>query len=205
MVLRKLGKILGICSAGLLLVALVLLLAVKLALDRVPAYQEEIKAWVHQQTGFHIRFAHVSPALRWYGPELSFRQLELRSGDDRRVLARAARGRIGSDIWRLLSSGKLFAARVELDRPVILVTRLGKARFALASEIPLQQADTAASAFNLDDLPPGRLVIRHGRVTVARWNRALSNLVLDDVNVDISRDAGALAVDIDARLPPVLG
>ncbi len=205
MVLRKLGKILGICSAGLLLVALVLLLTVKLALDRVPAYQEEIKAWVHQQTGLRIRFAHVSPALRWYGPELSFRQLELRSGDDRRVLARAARGRIGSDIWRLLSSGKLFAARVELDRPVILVTRLGKARFALASEIPLQQADTAASAFNLDDLPPGRLVIRHGRVTVARWNRALSNLVLDDVNVDISRDAGALAVDIDARLPPVLG
>ena len=205
MVLRKLGKILGICSAGLLLLALLLMLGVKLALDRVPAYQEEIKAWVHQQTGYHIRFAHVSPALRWYGPELSFQRLELRSKDDRRVLARAARGRIGSDIWRLLSSGKLFAGRVELDSPDIVVARLGKAQFALASEIPLRHADAAATALNLDDLPTGRLVIRDGRITVAHWNPALPNLVLGNVDLDITRDAGDVAVNLDARLPPALG
>ena len=82
-----------------------------------PHYQAEIKEWVHAQTGYHIAFAHVSPAFRWYGPELYFEQLELRSKDDQRVLARAAGGRIAADIWQLIRSGKLLAGRIELDSP----------------------------------------------------------------------------------------
>ena len=205
MLLRKFGKVLAIGSAALLLFVLLSMLALKLALDRVPAYQTEIKAWVHTQTGFYIRFAHVAPALRWYGPELSFQQLELRSKDDRRVLAKAARGRIGSDVWRLLLSGRLFAARIELDSPDIIVERKGATRFALASEIPLQGAHPSEASINLDDLPPGILVIRHGRMLVTNWNRGLPRLVLGDVNLEIRRDADAIHVSFAARLPRVLG
>src|SRR5271169_6440620 len=111
----KIGKILLYCLAGLVFAVLLTMLAIKLALDRAPRYQAEIKEWVHAQTGYHIGFAHVSPAFRWYGPELYFDRLELRSKDDRRVLARAAGGRIGADIWQLLQSGRLFAVRIELD------------------------------------------------------------------------------------------
>ena len=93
------------------------MLAVKLALDRAPQYQAEIKEWVHAQTGYHIAFAHVSPAFRWYGPELYFDQLELRSKDDQRVLAHAAGGRVAADVWQLIRSGKLLAGRIELDSP----------------------------------------------------------------------------------------
>ncbi len=57
MSVRKIGKILLYCFAGLLGVLLLLMLAVKLALDRAPAYQAEIKQWVHAQTGYHIAFA----------------------------------------------------------------------------------------------------------------------------------------------------
>ena len=109
MALRKIGKILLYCSAGILGMVLLLMLAVKLALDRAPQYQAEIKDWVHDRIGYHIAFAHVSPAFRWYGPELYFDQLELRSKDDQRVLVRAAGGRIGADVWQLIRSGKLFA------------------------------------------------------------------------------------------------
>ena len=69
MVLRKVGKILLFCFAGVLGLVLALMLAIKLALDRAPRYQAEIKDWVHSRTGYYIRFAHVSPAFRWYGPE----------------------------------------------------------------------------------------------------------------------------------------
>ena len=106
--LRKTGKILLYCFAGLLGLVALLMSATKLALDRAPAYEAEIKQWVHAQTGYPIGFAGVSPSFRWYGPELHFEQLELRSKDNRRVLARAAGGRIAADIWQLLSSGKLF-------------------------------------------------------------------------------------------------
>jgi uncharacterized protein YhdP len=87
---RKAGKILLYSFAAVLGVLLLLILGLKLALDRVPAYQAQIKQWVHAQTGYHIEFAGVSPSFRWYGPELHFDRLELRSKDDRRVLARAA-------------------------------------------------------------------------------------------------------------------
>jgi uncharacterized protein YhdP len=109
--LRAAAKVLSYCFAGLVGALLLLLLGVKLALDRAPRYQVEIKEWVHAQTGYHIAFAHVSPAFRWYGPELYFDHLELRSKDDQRVLARAAGGRIAADVWQLLRSGRLIASR----------------------------------------------------------------------------------------------
>ena len=65
MVLRKVGKILLYCCAGILGLIVLLMLAVKVALDRAPQYQAEIKDWVHNQIGYHIAFAHVSPAFRW--------------------------------------------------------------------------------------------------------------------------------------------
>src|ERR1700730_686614 len=135
MALHKVGKILLYCCAGILGIFLLLMLAVKLALDRAPQYQAEIKDWVHDRIGYTIAFASVSPAFRGYGPELYFDRLELRSKDGRRVLARAAGGRVAADIWQLFKSGKLLAGRIELDSPSIVITRLGPTNFALASEI----------------------------------------------------------------------
>ncbi|HMD72556.1 MAG TPA: YhdP family protein [Steroidobacteraceae bacterium] len=203
--LRKFGKILLYCAAGLLILALALMLGVKLALDRVPEYQEELKAWVHQQTGLHIRFAHVAPSFRWSGPELYFDELELRSKDDARVLARAAGGRIGTDLWQLVRSGKLLAGRVELDSPEFSITRLGPNNFALASEIELGESGTPNSALTLDDLPAGNLIVRNGRLVVQRWNAALPELILDRVNVNLRRDGGGASLVFSASLPRRLG
>src|SRR5450432_1432989 len=137
MIIRKLGRILLEIVAGLVVVVLLLLVAVKVALDRAPRYQAQIKEWVHEQTGYHIGFEHVSPAFRWYGPELYFDRLELRSKDDQRILARAHGGRIGADIWQLIRSGRLLAGRIEIDSSDITVARLGPGRYAVASEIEL--------------------------------------------------------------------
>src|SRR5277367_1340892 len=165
MSLRKTGKILLYCLAGVLSLVLLLMLAVKLALDRAPAYQAEIKEWVRAQTGYHIAFARVSPSFRWYGPELHFERMELRSKDNARVLARAAGGRVAADIWQLLSSGKLLAGRIELDSPNIVIARLGPSSFALASEIKLGGDDSSLVSLTLDDLPAGKVAIRHATVT----------------------------------------
>src|ERR1700723_2997049 len=139
---RKIGKILLYGFAGVLGLLLVLMLALKIALDRAPAYQAEIKQWVHAQTGYHIAFAGVSPSFRWYGPELHFERLELRSKDDRRILARPAGGRAADDIWQLIRSGKLLAGRIELDLPSITIEGVGPTSFALASEIKLGGNDS---------------------------------------------------------------
>src|SRR6202011_2360664 len=205
MALHKVGKILLYCCAGILGIFLLLMLAVTLALDRAPHYQAEIKHWVHDRIGYRIAFAHVSPAFRWYGPELYFEQLELRSKDGERVLARATGGRIGADLWQLVQSGKLFAARIELDSPDISITRLGPGTFSLASEIDLTGGDASYQTLTLDDFPAGTLAIRRGRIAVQDWNAALPRLELRDVKLDLRRGNGVATLAIAASVPPVLG
>lgn len=203
--LRAAGKILLYCLAGMLGLVLLSMLALKLALDRAPRYQAEIKDWVHDRIGYHIAFAHVSPAFRWYGPELYFERLELRSKDDQRVLARAAGCRVAADIWQLIRSGKLFAGRVELDSPVVSIARVLPGKFALASEIALTDDGPSASATRLDDLPAGSFVIRHGLITIQNWNPMLPKLELRDVDLKLRRGDGSATLALEARLPPVLG
>jgi uncharacterized protein (TIGR02099 family) len=205
MSVRKFGKVLLYCFAGVLGLLLLLMLAVKLALDRAPEYQAQIKDWVHAQTGYHIGFAGVSPSFRWYGPELHFDRLELRSKDDRRVLARAAGARVAADIWQLISSGKLLAGRIELDSPNLVITRLGPSSFALASEIKLGGNDTPLEALTLNDLPAGKLAIRHALVTMQNWNSSLPQLTLREVNLDVRRGDDGLSLQSNAHLPPALG
>jgi uncharacterized protein (TIGR02099 family) len=203
--LRRVGKFLLYAALGFIGFVLLAMLALKLAIDRVPAYQDDIKAWVHTQTGLHIRFDHVAPSLHWYGPELYFDRLELRSKDDQRVLARAAGGRIGLDVWQLLRSGKFLAGRVRLDSPDIVIARLGPNEFALASEIELKGGGHDVTRLTLDDLPAGHVEIRDGRLTIGHWNGALPELVLDRVDVDLMRESDRVTLTLTARLPATLG
>ena len=202
---RKLGKILLYVLTGFIGFVLLALLLTKLALDRVPHYQDEIKAWINRQSGLHVAFAHVSPTLRWYGPELLFDQLELRSRDDRRVLARAASGSIGADLRQFLRSGNVFAARIELVGPDLAIVRLGPSSFALAAEIELNRPAAADEAVTLHDLPAGTFKIRSGRVALQNWNPSMPQLLLENVNLVMQRDKDAIGISIKARLPQVLG
>jgi uncharacterized protein (TIGR02099 family) len=203
--MRKLGKICLYSVAGLIGLLLMLVLALKIALDRAPAYQAEIKEWIHAQTGYHVAFARVSPSFRWYGPELHFESLELRSKDNRRVLARAAGGRVAADIWQLLKTGKLLAGRIELISPDIVITRLGPESFAIASEIKLDGEGSTLDRLALNDLPAGKLAIRHAVVTLQNWNAALPHLTIQGVDVDLKRGDANLSAAVRARLPPELG
>ncbi len=205
MMLRKVGRVLLEILAATVALVLLLLVAVKVTLDRAPRYQAGIKQWVHEQTGYHIGFEHVSPAFRWYGPELYFDRLELRSKDDQRVLARAHGGRVAADIWQLIRNGKLLAGRIEIDSPDITVARLGSDRYAVASEIQLGGNGSPLGTLNFDDLPAGNLLIRHAALTLQNWNAALPLLTLRDVNLDVRRGEDGLRARYTSILPAELG
>ncbi len=204
----KAGKILLYALAGFTGVVALLLLGCKLALDRAPHYQTQIKSWLFAQTGYHVDFAHVSPTLRWYGPELQFDQLELRSKDDQRVLARAKGGSVAVDIRQLLHDGRLLAGRVQLDSPEIGVTRLGADRFAIASEIQVSAGGAGGlkqSTLRADDLPFGTFAVRHAVITMHNWNPDLATLVVQDVSIDLRHETDGIGVLLAGQLPPELG
>ena len=163
---------------------------------------------MHAQTGYHIAFAHVSPAFRWYGPELYFDQLELRSKDDQpRARARrrrpGRRGHLAADSQRQ-AARRPHRARFAEHRQS---ARLGPTSFALASEIVLggERAPSVGRS-RLNDLPAGTLVIRHAVVTHAELElRSCRSSTLQDVNLDVRRGARGLALSFSAQLPPALG
>jgi len=53
----------------------------------------------------------------------------------------------------------------------------------------------------LNDLPAGRVVIRHAVLTMQDWNAALPQLILQDVDIDARRDAENLTLEFSAQLP----
>ncbi len=203
MSVRKLGKWLLITAAVILGLILVLTLGLKMALDRTPQYQTQIKAWVHEQTGYYIRFAHVYPSLRWYGPELYFDRLELRSRDDRQSLAMARGGSIAVDVWQLIANARLLAGRIRLDQPQLQISRIGPSRFSLG-----QGLEFGASGGDFRDLlrgfPRGKLVVREAEVTLRQWNTALPALQFKGLNLDLARSGDRIDLDLAVAMPAQL-
>ncbi len=189
MSVRKIGKILLYgASRGCWAWLLLLMLAVKLALDRAPAYQAEIKQWVHAQTGYHIAFARVSPSFRWYGPELHFDRLELRSKDDR---AGAGARRRRPRRRRHLAADQQRQTAGRQDR-----TRFAEHRHRAPGSDELcpglrdqigRRRRLARQRSLWTICPPASWSIRHAVVTMQNWNSALPQLTLQDVNLDVRR------------------
>ena len=156
MILRRTFKILLFVAAGCSSCCCCAMLALKLALDRAPQYQAQIKDWVYSHRLSHrLRACLAGIPLVW--ARALFRQLELRSQDDRRVLARAAGGRVAADIWQLLQNGKLFALRVELDAPTLVIARLGPEPLCARLGDRLgRRASSLSQIADDDDCPPAR-------------------------------------------------
>ncbi len=201
--LRKLKRWLLITVAVVLGLVLVLTLGLKMALDRAPQYQAQIKSWVHEQTGFYIRFAHVYPTLRWYGPELYFDRLELRSKDDLTTVAIARGGSVAVDVWQLILSAQLRAGRIRLDAPQLQIERIGPNVFRIASGLEFGSGNGSLRD-TLRNLPRGRVVVRDADVTLRHWNTALPELRFRELDVDLKRSGEHVELELSVAMPPQL-
>ncbi len=170
---------------------------------RLPEYQQEIKAWVHTQTGFYVRFDSLAPSLRWSGPELFFSKPELRTRDDARVLARARGVRIGFNPWRVLISGRIVPGRVRIDAPEATLTRIGERRFSLGGG--LEFGGTASDPrLRLLNLPHGRIVIRGASITLERWSEELPHLHFAGLDMQARRALDRFEFEAVTRVPEPL-
>ena len=66
--------------------------------------------------------------------------------------------------------------------------------------------NSSLETLTLNDLPAGKLVIRHAVLTLQNWNAALPQLNLQDVDLDVrARRRRISRSSFSAQLPPVLG
>ncbi len=203
--LRTVGKALLYSLASVVLLLAVLLLAAKLMLDRAPRYNAEIKDWVHRQTGYHVGFVSVSPALRLNGPELYFKGLELRSKDDSRVLARATGGRVALDVGEFVRTGRLLAGSIEVDGADVTVERTAPGRVSIGGEIEFGGEHHDWSTLQIGELPLGRVLVRNATLRLTAWNETLPELTFQHVDLQLRRNDDGATLDLKAQFPPILG
>lgn len=188
-----------IALAALAVLVVMALIAFQIAVSRVPQYRVQLQEWLGDKTQLSIESNGLKARLRWYGPELAFADVTVRSHDRAHVLATARGGSVAFDIWNSLRSRRLTAGRFTLDVPRLglIRTRDGKLRIVGQAEI--------TKPFDIDDIPIGKLVVRNAIVDFRDEATGRGPWSLSGASFTLERLPQWLKLQGEARLPAALG
>ena len=198
----RLWRILAGTLAGLLIVAALLVGALRLAIARVPENAARIQAWVEQQTDYRLEFDAIDARMRWWGPEVVLRNLRVLDEDESQALFEAREGAVSIDLWNLFRTGELVAGRVRIVGPAMTVVRLADGRIRLLGQ---RERPADRPPFDLDRLPAGRLEVEDAIVHYLDLGTGRGPWKLTSVQVSLRRARDAVDVTGAARLPATLG
>jgi len=199
----RLWRILAATLAGLLILAALLLGALRLALARVPDNAARIQAWVEQQTDYRLEFRGIDARMRWWGPEVVLRDVRVLDRDDpSQALFETREGAVSLDVWNLFRTGELVAGRVRIVGPALTVVRLADGRIRL---LGLRERPADRPPFDLDRLPAGRLEVEDATVHYRDLKTGRGPWTLTRARVSLRRAHDAVDVTGLARLPAELG
>ncbi|HWJ05042.1 MAG TPA: YhdP family protein [Steroidobacteraceae bacterium] len=199
----RLWRIVAGTFAGLLVMAALLITALRIAIAYLPQHADTLRAWVEAQTEMRFQYSRLDARLRWFGPELVLRELRVMADDGSQTLFTAREGSVGLDLWNFFRTGQLIAGRVHIDRPRVTLVRLPDGRIRL---LGLGERPADRPPFDLDRLPAGRLELE-GATVVFRDLRHPEQppLELKDLDGVLRRDRDQVLIEGDARLPEALG
>ena len=104
-----------LAAAGVMLLALLVGIA-RLLLPQVPEYQNEIRRWAGEATGFDVDFGYISASWPFAGPELKFLDVTISSRDDREPIFNAENLTVGISLVRLLIDREVMVNRVGVEK-----------------------------------------------------------------------------------------
>ena len=102
----------------MLIVLAVVVGVVRLLLPLAPDYQDEIRRFAIQATGFDVSFGALSASWPLSGPELRFSGVRIATLTDHRPVLDADELSVGVNLWRLLAERRLRPTRVAVREPV---------------------------------------------------------------------------------------
>jgi uncharacterized protein (TIGR02099 family) len=195
-------RILAGTLAGALILAALLLGALRLAVARVPENAARIQAWVEQQTDLRLEFSALDAQLRWWGPEIVLRDVRVLDRDPGQALFEAREAAVSLDVWNLFRTGELVAGRVRIVGPAITVVRLADGRIRLLGQ---RERPADRPPFDLDRLPAGFLAVEDATVHYRDLKSGRGPWTLRRVQLSLRRAHDAVDVAGDARLPAEVG
>lgn len=120
---RILGWLAGIVATVLIVLAVLVGLA-RLLLPLAPDYQDEIRRFATEATGFDVRFAALSASWPLTGPEIRFSDVRIAMQSDQRPVFDARELSVGVSLRRLLLDRKLQPGRIGVRGATVRAERL---------------------------------------------------------------------------------
>jgi len=194
-------RVLGGVLAAILIMAALVLGALRFAITQLPERSARVQSWIERQTNMRLEFADMDARLRWWGPEVVLREVRVLDRDATQALFETREATVSLDVWSLFRTGELIAGRVSFVGPAVTVVRLPDGRIRLLG----QRERPAERAFDLERLPAGRLEIVEARVRYEDRLNGRGPWVLEDVRISLVRAHAAVDVTGSARLPSTLG
>jgi len=120
---RSLGWLAGITAAVLIGLAVIVGLA-RLLLPLAPEYQDQIRRFVTEATGFDVRFRTLSASWPLTGPEVRFSDVRIAMLADDRPVFDARELSVGVNVWRLIVDRRLQPGRIAVSGARVKAERL---------------------------------------------------------------------------------
>jgi uncharacterized protein (TIGR02099 family) len=197
-----LNWLIGIFATLIILLALALG-TLRVVLQQVPEYREQIRARLNAATQLDFRFQGLDARWRVFGPEIYVTDAQVFVPNGGPLLAEARAASIGVDLWRVLFRAEMLPGRIRLIEPEIALVRTEAGRLELEGQAALDPRDS--NRFNVDDLPTGLLEIEGARVTFVDQRLEMRPLSLRGVDLSIERDRNEIALEGEVDLPEKMG
>jgi uncharacterized protein (TIGR02099 family) len=201
---RKLVKAaLVVVTTGVLL-AFAATIGFRMLLERLPGYQTELQAWVSRELGVQLQFAGLEPTWGLRGPELTFRDARVASGDGAEPFLTARMARVGFSPFNVLASVVARRApaveRLTFEGTELTLVKTAEGTYRLRG---VPSAASRAQDLRLDVPPEIDVLVSDSRVLYLDPDRSIA-WTFENVEGGMRRADGALTLEASARPPPDL-
>lgn len=190
---RSLGWLAGVVAAVLIVLAVLVGLA-RLLLPLAPDYQDEIRRFVTDATGFEVQFRTLRASWPLSGPEIRFSDVRIAMLADKRPVFDARELTVGVNLWRLIVDRRLLPGRIAVGGAVVKAERLATGQW-LVNTVFL---DELLRRPRNQQLPRLQLSLRDIELVVEDSSRLEPRLALGIRQLDL--DLGQQIVEFDAEI-----
>ena len=120
---RWLGWLATVGAAAVILLAVLVGIA-RLLLPMAPEYQDDIRRFANEATGFDVQFGRLSASWPLHGPEIRFFDVEIRTRDGLQPVLDAAELSVGINLLQLITERRLLPGRVAVRQADVRIERL---------------------------------------------------------------------------------
>lgn len=180
--------------------------ALRVAIDQLPGLQARVTEQVRAQTGLQLSFDSLDARFGRHGPEIFFEGARVVGAERGEVLVAARAGRVSLAVLRSLLHRRVEIGRVILEEPRLDFLIFPDRHIELVGQAEIVlDPDRPRSEFSLERLPRGVVEIRDATLGFRDLGLEGADFELRRVDLELSRDARAVAVEGRVDLPRRFG